>query len=429
VAARLPTRPRPGAADAAQFDVGLTVAVMRYARDAYVGRVDPQRMGFGLRLPPKTFDVVAVVREAADDAPAERLAALDPALPPFARLVAALAPTRELAVHPDLPAVPALPTLREGDRHPGLAAVRTWLTLWRDLEDTAVPADPALYDAPLAAAVRRFQRRHGRADDGVIGPTTLRDLQVPPAQRVAQIELALERLRWLPARFADRFVVVNVPEFRLRAFEHGSDAPRLTMDVVVGSAARGTETPIMSAAMRAVIFRPSWTVPTSIARNEILPLAARDPSYLERQSMELVDGVVRQRPGPNNALGLVKFELPNPYHVYLHDTPAKALFRRSRRDFSHGCIRVADAVGLAEFALDGTWDRERILAAMRSGPEQRRVALPAPVPIYLLYATAVADGGGRLHFYEDIYGHDARLARALATRYQDPAFMVGEPRG
>jgi len=128
-------------------------------------------------------------------------------------------------------------------------------------------------------------------------------------------------------------------------------------------------------------------------------------------------GRLRQRPGPNNSLGLVKFILPNPYQVYLHDTPSKALFRRSRRDFSHGCIRVADPVALAEFVLDGSWDRVRIIEAMKTGPERNRVDLPEPIPVYLLYTTAVVDREGRLFFYDDIYGHDTRLARALANRY------------
>ncbi|MGH7340344.1 MAG: L,D-transpeptidase family protein, partial [Candidatus Rokuibacteriota bacterium] len=240
----------------------------------------------------------------------------------------------------------------------------------------------------------------------------------PPQHRVQQIELALERLRWLPAQFAARFIVVNVPEFRLRAFDTGTESPRLTMGVVVGSAARGTETPIMHADLRYVIFQPIWTVPDEIVREEILPKLEKDPTYLEKQNMEYDSvGRIRQRPGPNNSLGLVKFILPNPYQVYLHDTPSKELFRRSRRDFSHGCIRVADPVGLAEFVLDGDWDRGRIVEAMKKGPERNRVDLAAPVPVYLLYTTAVVDPEGRISFYDDIYGHDARLARALANRY------------
>ena len=423
-AERMETKPRLKDPEIAHFDVGMTVAVMRYASDAYLGRVDPQRLGFGVGVPPKPLDLPALVTDLADDDPQKRLAALDPPFPLFGRLVVALAQTRAVAQRKDLPVVPAdLPKLREGDHHPAVPELRRLLEILRDLPEGApTPRDPTRYDAALAAAVRRFQQRHGRADDGVIGKATLQDLRVPPQHRVQQIELAMERLRWLPKQFADRFIVVNVPEFRLRAFDAGSETPRLTMGVVVGSAARGTETPIMHADMRYVIFQPIWTVPYEIAREEVLPKAEKDPTYLEKQNMEYDQaGRLRQRPGPNNSLGLVKFILPNPYQVYLHDTPSKELFRRSRRDFSHGCIRVADPVGLAEFVLDGDWDRTRIVEAMKKGPERNRVDLAEPVPVYLLYTTAVADPDGRVFFYDDIYGHDARLARALANRYQGTA--------
>jgi murein L,D-transpeptidase YcbB/YkuD len=420
-AERLETKPRMTDAEVGHFDVGMTVAVMRYASDAYLGRVEPRRRGVGLGVARKARDLPVQVAEVADDDAQKRLAALNPPYPLFGRLVVALAQMRALAERKDYPAVPAdVPKLREGDHHRALPEIRRLLALLGDLpEHAAPPRDPTRYDAALAAAVRRFQQRHGRADDAVIGKTTLMDLRVPPAHRVQQIELAMERLRWLPKQLADRYIVVNVPEFRLRAFETGSEAPRLSMGVVVGSAARGTETPIMHADMRYVIFQPIWTVPYEIAKEEILPKAEKDPTYLEKQNMEYDQaGRIRQRPGPNNSLGLVKFILPNPYPVYLHDTPSKELFRRDRRDFSHGCIRVADPVGLAEFVLGGEWDRTRIVDAMKKGPERNRVDLAAPVPVFLLYTTAVADPDGRLSFYEDIYGHDARLARALANRYQ-----------
>jgi murein L,D-transpeptidase YcbB/YkuD len=423
-AERLQTKPRPTDAEAGSFDVGMTVASMRYAAEAYLGRVDPHRLGFGLDVPPKPLDLARTVKDLAEGSPEERLDALDPPFPLFGRLVVALAEMRAAAERKDYPAVPAdLPKLREGDHHPAVPEIRRLLTILGDLpKDAASPRSATRYDATLAAAVRRFQARHGRVDDAVIGKSTLQDLRVPPQHRVGQIELAMERLRWLPAQFTDRFIVVNVPEFRLRAFDAGSETPRLSMGVVVGSAARENETPILQADMRYVIFRPIWTVPDQIAREEILPKLAKDPSYLEKQNMEYDSaGRIRQLPGPNNSLGLVKFILPNPYQVYLHDTPSKELFRRSRRDFSHGCIRIADPVALAEFVLGDGWDRARIVEAMKNGPERNRVDLAAPIPVYLLYTTAVVDPEGRIFFYDDIYGHDARLARALANRYSGTA--------
>jgi murein L,D-transpeptidase YcbB/YkuD len=314
-AERLQTKPRPPDADVGYFDVGLTVAVMRYATESYLGRVDPRRLGFRLGVAPKPLDLPRVVHDLASDSPEKRLGTLDPPFPLFGRLVVALARMRAVAERTDLPVIPEdLPKLRQGDRSPAVPGIRRLLTILGDLPETAAhPASPTRYDAALAAAVRRFQERHGRADDAVIGKATLQDLRVPPQQRVQQIELAMERLRWLPAEVADRFIVVNVPEFRLRAFETGSEIPRLTMGVVVGSAAHGTETPVLLADMRYVIFQPIWTVPDEIAREEILPKAAKNPAYLESQNMEYDQaGRLRQRPGPNNSLGLGEVHPPEP---------------------------------------------------------------------------------------------------------------------
>jgi len=407
---------RPDAEAVGLFDTALTVSLMRYISDSDIGRINPRTVGFGLDIEPKKLDLSQVVSElAASDAPGARLAALDPPFPVAERMRAALARMRAVAARTDVAPPPALPTLRPGDTDAGVPALRRWLAVLGDLpEDTPNPPDPTRYDGALVAAVQRFQQRHGRDPDGIVGEITRRDLRVPVRERIEQIELAMERLRWLPAAFTGRFVVVNVPEFRLRAFTGGTLGAQLTMDVVVGSAARHTLTPIMKADMRYVVFRPYWDIPASIARAEILPHAVRDPGYLARQNMERVGGRVRQRPGPDNALGLVKFIFPNAFDVYLHDTPSKQYFGRSRRDFSHGCIRVADPPALAEFVLD--WDRARVLEAMNHGPDDRRVNLPAPVPVYLFYTTIVVAEDGRVFFFDDIYGHDATLRRALGAR-------------
>lgn len=424
MADRLRAADDPSTEQIADFDVALTVSLTRYVSDAYSGKINPRRLGYALDVQPKKSDLWSLVWEIAHDPdPGPRLAALDPPFPLYARLQSALTTYRALAARPDLRPVPALPKLRPGDHDAGVPALRLWLTALGDLpEHTPVPKDAAHYDAALATAVKRFQHRHGLADDAVIGAATLRALQVPPAQRLRQIELAMERLRWLPYRFPDRFIVINIPEFRLRGFEDGEPLPRVTMNVVVGSSAEDTPTPVLHADMRYVIFRPFWLVPTSIARKEILPKAERDPSYLERQNMVVIDGRVRQLPGRNNALGLVKFIFPNKYHVYLHDTPSKALFQRTRRDFSHGCIRVADPPALAEFVLDAQngWDRERIREAMTTGVDNRRVDLQSPVPVYVLYTTVVVEPDGAVDFFEDIYGHDATLDALLSKGYPYP---------
>ena len=283
--------------------------------------------------------------------------------------------------------------------------------------------------------MRRFQGRHGLDADGALGKATLAALAVPVAQRTTQLELALERLRWLPHLDEHGFLAVNIPMFHLWGWgaRPVRGTPDFEMDVIVGRAL-DTETPVFVEELRYLIFRPYWNVPPSILRNEILPAIARDRSYLDRQNMEIVAGAgddasaleatdenlarlrtgglrVRQRPGPKNSLGLVKFVFPNDDNIYMHGTPAPQLFGRARRDFSHGCVRVADPVKLAEWLLRDRpeWTRERVLAAMQ-GPASERVTLTRPVQVILFYLTAVVmPEDGSVRFADDIYGHDGRL--------------------
>jgi murein L,D-transpeptidase YcbB/YkuD len=309
--------------------------------------------------------------------------------------------------------------------------------------ETPASAASSVDEGALEDAIRHFQRRHGLETDGIIGARTLAALRVPLAWRARQIELALERLRWLPHLDQDRLLAVNIPMFRLWVWESLSPndtralVPSFGMAVIVGRAL-DRQTPVFVDQMEYIIFRPYWNVPTSILRAEILPALAREPSYLRQQDMEIVSGPgdhprvipltkesleelqngqlrVRQRPGPRNSLGLVKFVFPNDMSVYLHGTPAPELFSRSRRDFSHGCVRVEDPVALAEWALNDQeeWNRDRILAAMNAGGPHR-VNLRRPIQVILFYITAVVmPEDGSIHFAQDIYGHDAKLDRAL----------------
>jgi L,D-transpeptidase YcbB len=262
-------------------------------------------------------------------------------------------------------------------------------------------------------------------------------LNVPPAARVRQIELMLERLRWTPLMLGPRMIVINIPEFVLRAYEVQGEriAVRATMRVIVGKALN-TRTPLFVEQMRHIEFQPFWNVPPSIARNELVPRLRRDPAYWDREGFEFVaagsvepqlsaarlDDVlagrarIRQRPGPRNALGDIKFVFPNHDNIYLHHTPSVRLFERDRRDFSHGCIRVEAPVALAVFALQDlpAWTEPRIRSAMQEG-EPRTVRLPAPIPVVITYGTAIFKEG-RIHFLDDIYGHDRRLDAALRDR-------------
>jgi L,D-transpeptidase YcbB len=401
-----------------RFDTALTLAILNYASDASRGRVDPQAAGFERSEEPTPFDQAEFVQGLAQaENPAQRLAALDPPIPVFARLRTALAHMRTLAARTDIPHLPDMPTLHPGESNPHIPELRRLLVALGDLSNGKVPQSGAsLYDSALVAAVKSFQERHGLDVDGTIGRGTLNEMRVPLGERARQIEFAMERLRWLPKRFAPRSIVVNIPEFRLRAFEDG-DQP-LVIKTVVGKAARQTQTPIVHADMTHIVFRPYWEVPRAIARKEILPKVAQDPQYLARHDMEIVGNRIRQRPGPDNALGLVKFIFPNPHHVYLHDTPTRALFRRSRRDFSHGCIRLADAPALARWVLrnQGSWDSTRIDRAMKEGKDNTWLALDQPLPVYLFYTTVVVDQEDRIHFYEDIYDHDTKLRELLEKR-------------
>jgi murein L,D-transpeptidase YcbB/YkuD len=277
--------------------------------------------------------------------------------------------------------------------------------------------------------VARFQARHGLEPDGVLGRGTQQALGVPLRQRVRQIELALERLRWLPHLKPGRLLAVNIPMFQVWGLDSTTPGtvPAFESRVIVGRAL-DTETPVFVDEMQEVIFRPYWNVPPSILRNEILPAIARNSGYLAREDMEIVDGQgddarpvrqtpaslaelaqgrlrVRQRPGPDNALGLVKFVFPNDDNIYMHGTPAMQLFARARRDFSHGCIRVEGADALAAWVLktDPTWSTERITAAMQ-GASQLRVPLTEPIQVVLFYITAaVLPQDGAVHFAADIY--------------------------
>ena len=433
--------PAPALAQA-EYDVALSLGVLRYMRHLHLGRVDPRAVGVRLDTRSEPHAFPAVLREAVADGRAA--AALDTLAPPFAlygQLVAALESYRALAERTDPEVPPFTRAVKPGEAYDGAHALGVHLAARGDLPLADVPpADAVLYDGALGTGVQRFQARHGLTPDGVLGARTVAAARVTGAARVRQIAMALERLRWLPDLGGRRLIVVNIPMFRLWAWDalERSPAPAFSTRVIVGRAKR-TETPVFAATMEHVIFRPYWNVPPSILRGEILPAMRRDASYLARHQMEVVSGPgddagpvavgadtlaalaagrlrVRQRPGPHNALGLVKFVFPNPDNVYMHDTPTPSLFARDRRDLSHGCIRLADPSGLARWVLDGVpgWDRDRIAGAMQAD-HSARVDLAAPIDVVLFYLTAaVMPEDGAVHFADDLYGHDAALERALA---------------
>lgn len=438
--------------EVAALDVALSATLNQLAHDVGRGLVDPQHVHPSLALHRAPFDATPQILQASRlRTPQMVLSTAAPAFPAYERLREALVHYRRLAA--DEPAtLPPVRLLRDGMRYGGLHELHRRLVLNGDLDEDA-PL-PSRYEGALVEAVIRFQARHGLEQDGLIGPATLGALDAPFAARVRQIELALERLRWWPTIAAERFLVVNIPEFRLWGFDRANGAARLRFRLkVIAGRASETRTPLFATTVRGVEFHPYWNVPDSITRKELLPILSRDRRFLEREDMEIVTrsappGIVakvdrdilaqlgrgelrlRQRPGPLNALGRMKLTMPNRLDIYLHDTPSTELFRAARRDFSHGCVRVDEPERLVEFLLEsnGDWDAERVRTAFDLGT-RTLVALREPVPVVLTYSTVVSDPDGRLLFLADIYRLDLALERALgevrarraASRLSSPA--------
>ena len=422
---------------AAELDAALTRHVLDFLHELRHGRVDAAtrlKARYDSATQPAP-DLATALREAlARGQPVDALRAALPPWPQYAELQRALVRYRELGEHAawrqPLPALPG-GKLQPGQRWAGLPQLAARLQALGDL--AGAPAGEA-YGAELQQAVRDFQQRHALAADGVLGKATLEALAVPPARRAEQIALAMERLRLTPLPAAPRFVTVNVPEFVLRAHRHDAGALHtdLRMRVIVGKAL-DTRTPLFDEDMRWIEFSPYWNIPPSIARSETLPKLRANPGYLASQGMEFVGpgGTstavtpenlaavqagslrIRQRPGPRNALGDIKFMLPNNQNIYLHHTPSTGLFSRARRDFSHGCVRIEEPVALAQWVLHDQpeWTETRIRQSMGL-PRPVIARLLEPVPVLLTYQTAVADGG-TLRFVPDLYGQDAALAEAL----------------
>jgi len=434
-------------ADMARFDLALTVSVMRYISDLHLGRVNPRYFHFGFDVEHNQYDLSRFVRERVVNSPdlESALATVEPPFDGYRRTEKALQRYLQLAQQDDgehLP-IPKRP-VAVGDRYLGMQRLQRLLCLLGDLQPAACGMNASdVYTSSIADGVRHFQGRHDLEPTGRLDQATIHELDVPLSDRVSQLQLTLERWRWLPHEFSQPPIVVNIPEFRLRAYDQ-NERIALAMNVIVGRAYR-RQTPVFAKDMKFVIFRPYWNVPFDIQRSEIVPSVERDRYYLSKKNYEVVthgaevvtngpisdeilqqlrDGTleIRQRPGPDNALGLVKLMFPNEYDVYLHSTPSPELFARPRRDFSHGCIRVEDPVDLTTWALRNNpgWDKARVEAAMQTGQDNYEVKLSEPIPVLILYATAVVDDDDQVHFFDDIYGHDAKLKQTLAKGYPYP---------
>jgi L,D-transpeptidase YcbB len=439
-------RQSPSSEDRARFDAALTVCVMRYVSDLHIGRVNPQHFKFNLDVSAKKYDLPSFLREKLIHGADVRveLGQVEPPFPGYKRTQKALQQYMVWSQQDDgeqLP-VPAKP-VEPGNPYNGVPRLTRLLRLLGDLPENAVSGSANVYDGPLVDAVKHFQARHGLTPDGRLGAQTLKQLNTPLSFRVEQLRLTLERWRWIPFQFAQPPIVVNIPEFRLRAYNQDGTIA-LRMNVIVGKAYRH-KTPVFEREMKYIVFRPYWNVPPSIQRSEIVPAIRKDRDYIAKKGFEVVTPqgsvvtsgtinddilqqlsagklMVRQKPGPTNALGLVKLMFPNEYNVYLHSTPSPQLFSQSRRDFSHGCIRVEKPAELAAWVLRDKpdWPLERVRAAMETGKDNVQVNLTNPVPVLILYGTAVVEEDNEVHFFEDIYGHDAELEKVLAQGYPYP---------
>lgn len=462
--------------DRGAFDMALTVDAMRYMNDEHNGRVSPKRFNFGIDVTQKRYDLAQFLT---DKIITSRnvgavLNSVAPQSEEYRRALAAYRHYVELARQDAGGGLP-LPAhqLRPGDAYAGGARLRLLLMLYGYLPGDAAETAAGRYDPALARAVKRFQFHHGLTADGKMGPPTIAALNVPTAQRAHQLAIALERWRWLPDAYQDAPIFVNLPEYKLRIYSnlpfpppddaaegdtqkgtvppavdpHDHTKIALEMNVVTGKAGilapkkpgevpEDHQTPMLANQMRYLIFRPYWSVPIDITQRELLPHMETDPTYLAAHGFEVVDHrqkpvlyrnadetkllhgqlMVRQAAGDENSLGLVKFMFPNPYSIYLHSTPAVGLFARTRRDFSHGCVRVQQPVQLAQWVLRdrAEWDQDKIEEAMKDGDDNKTVPLKKPIPVVIFYDTAYVEPDGTIDFTQDIYGYDRLLDETLA---------------
>jgi murein L,D-transpeptidase YcbB/YkuD len=406
--------PKPTADQLAEADVLLTSTYASLGEDLLTGYVDPKSIAQSWHIDPSDENVDSALVRTLGQMPLEKaIGDMRPSDPEYGALQKELVRYRGIVGKGGWGRIPAGKALKQGDTDTParLAALRTRL----GAEGIAAGAatSPNVFDASLAAAVAQFQARHAIAVDSALGTETLNSLNVPAEYRLGQIAANLERFRWMPRSLGSRYIAVNVPAFHLEAYDRGQKV--LEMKVIVGQEYEDKATPVFSDSMETVVFRPYWNITPDIQAKEIEPKIANDPGYLEAENLEYYkDGGVtriRQKPGPKNSLGFVKFLFPNDFNIYLHDTPNHELFDKDVRAFSHGCIRVEKPNELAQWVLG--WDAAKVQQAMDQGPDNTPVKLPRKLPVYITYGTAYVRDG-TLYFGNDLYHRDDKLVQAAA---------------
>jgi len=395
------------------LEIMLTSQYFVFAHIAWEGMDDADIQANDWFVPRKKISYASYLDSLLKHPTNKGSASIEPVYRQYEQLRGYLRKYRELAASSSWPKIVAdKKSYKPGDSSAILIPIKRRLFLLGDYNGDTTNI---VYDSLMLAGIKNFQSRHGLTPDGAIGAGTLTELNVRPKERVKQIIVNMERSRWLPVSLNTDYLAVNIPEFKLHVYH--ADSLLWSCNVVVGKAVH--KTIIFHGDVKYVVFSPYWNVPPSIVRNEILPGMNRDRNYIAKHNMEITGKsgglpTVRQKPGPKNSLGLVKFLFPNSYNIYLHDSPSKSLYNEASRAFSHGCIRVSEPEKLANFLLrgDSTWTKEAINTAMHAGKE-KYVTLKQTVPVFIAYFTAFIDREGKINFRKDIYNRDERLADML----------------
>jgi murein L,D-transpeptidase YcbB/YkuD len=428
---------KPNPRQLVDLDLLLTDAFLIYGSHLLAGRINPEQIDPQWFTNRREADLAQLLENAlSSNQIEETLAALLPAYADYTRLRDTLAIYRKFAEAGGWPTVPSGSKLRQGDRSEKISLLRQRLAVEGFLTNVGVD-DQTLFDNDVEQALKKFQEQNGLETDGILGTQTLQALNISVDQRVRQIMVNMERWRWLPQALGDRYILVNIAGFNLDIVEQ--ETPVLNMRVVAGKSYR--KTPVFSDKITYLVINPSWGVPDTIARKDILPKINKDPHFLMDQKIRVFEGWgastreidpsiidwstvtadnlayrFKQDPGPQNALGRIKFMFPNQFDVYLHDTPSKELFAKARRDFSSGCIRVEKPVELAEYLLRNhpDWTPEKIRSTLSgSDVTAQTVKLAEPMNIHILYWTVWVGKDDRIHFGPDIYDRDAALDAAM----------------
>jgi murein L,D-transpeptidase YcbB/YkuD len=435
---------KPSEQDLVSFDTALTVSAIRYIRAIHCGRVNPKEFKFQLDMGGEQLPLAEFIQTQVVNAgnPAAEIQKLEPPFLGYRKLLALLPVYEGYAKQADEPKLPTVTkTVRPGQPYAGVVRLGRFLQTIGDIPASAqLNPNATIYDGAVAEGVKHYQDRHGETPTGNLDTRTVNELNTPPWVRIRQIKLTLERWRWIPHSFAQPPVVVNLPEYRVRAMNPDGTVA-FYKNVIIGKA-YGHKSPVFEKEIQYVVFRPYWDVTPSIQRNEIVPHIQKDPNYIAKHNFEVVtpkgevvtdnqvspevlEGIrslhlmVRQKPGDTNSLGLVKIIFPNPENVYLHGTDAPGLFSQDVRDFSHGCIRVEKPADLVAWVLRNNpgWDLERVKATMNGEKNNVQVNLVTRIPVLIVYGSATVNEENQIRFFDDIYGYDGELDKALATEH------------